>query len=829
MGAQLTITDGTDSVSLLNSSGISLHIDRYNPGNVVEGEDTIEPFTAMLKGTSHDNLASQAQTLNKLLRKAAQYNQKRWQNTPVYMIAQTGDESNARYALLKSGEFKPTESPYQRPFLSQNYWLNIEISVTRSGHWSSHAPAAMPSASTVGNGIPLGFSDMGGAYNRLFAGEFAALAGSFGGAVRVDGAGTESYWIDATPSDETTFVFETKIGLSDLVMGSSDIFSFFLAEMDAGTDVIYLYLSYDGSNYKIAAVAQLDSGNDATSSYTVSDGDTVKVIWSASTGAGNDDGSLELVIAGTSKETLSSLDNDTLEVDKYKVGAESGLDADTIGFLYLDDIRWADADDGVWHNEIDFEGASYLTIGSNFTPNYPINHIYNYDATAAAFSSNYAGESGWNAFEVSGSTPASGDMIYFGSTHGAFYTVEFLSGTAGDLAGYTFTPEYWDGSNWVAEVGIEWNPTTANFYGMLNFSNLTRDWQKTTINSVNAYWLRIRITALTSWTTSPVISQPAVSVHTNHIEVPSSEVNGDYLAKLLMRLRYYALYTHNGIGQVMIGAKSRGLKTFVPQLWPGGDNPPGWSVTLGTDTSQVTANGFPNDQAPQCTFATDQTVKERVKLTLSGESRSDDFEGTYRLFVQCLSSAAGVTAQAAVSYYGVGQYGEYVYFDNSTGNYLRTLDMGRFDIKSEHLRGDEGNRDIYLDISLLFGATSSTPNVTVFSVILLPIDEFSSVYTWQSLSNQLVGTGHFIQIDSGVLRKGAHRGSFRQSSDVRILTDEWAVRGELPTLEPQKNYRIYVFPFSYNDTTALYAPDMGLGSHAGLFHVDRWKHLRGSD
>ena len=103
---------------------------------------------------------------------------------------------------------------------------------------------------------------------------------------------------------------------------------------------ISLYLHYESGSFELA----IGSGNDADSMtwgsyFDISAGEQyVEMGWMQSTGPGNDDGYLKVWVDGVLKDTISSLDNDTVEVDVFKIGATRNIEATTSGSCYFDQI-----------------------------------------------------------------------------------------------------------------------------------------------------------------------------------------------------------------------------------------------------------------------------------------------------------------------------------------------------------------------------------------------------------------------------------------------------------------------------------------------------------
>jgi len=100
--------------------------------------------------------------------------------------------------------------------------------------------------------------------------------------------------------------------------------------------------------------------------------------------------------------------------------------------------------------------------------------------------------------------PAVGDAYYFGHATEMFSKLKLKIGTAG--AGvWTITWEYWNGSAWTALSGV--TDGTTHFRATAGDHEVTftlpSNWAKTTIEAINAYWIRARVSAYTSITTQP--------------------------------------------------------------------------------------------------------------------------------------------------------------------------------------------------------------------------------------------------------------------------------------------------------------------------------------
>lgn len=156
-------------------------------------------------------------------------------------------------------------------------------------------------------------------------------------------------------------------------------------------------------------------------------------------------------------------------------------------------------------------GTGWLDVYSMWSSKgTPIEYIYNFKSSA--FSANLSQSTAFNLF---GSSIASGDIIYYGMGGGMWNGINhYITSITG--SGFTGVLEYWNGSAWTTVSGYtttiylaSTGAATSLTAGALpasgqtgtyvhSFSASQSGWAKTTINSVNAYWIRHRCTANTS-------------------------------------------------------------------------------------------------------------------------------------------------------------------------------------------------------------------------------------------------------------------------------------------------------------------------------------------
>lgn len=151
-------------------------------------------------------------------------------------------------------------------------------------------------------------------------------------------------------------------------------------------------------------------------------------------------------------------------------------------------------------------GSGFLDLYSLYgISGEPLDFLYNFNTTGAAYSANYNANSQFALFGDGANTEVN-DAVYFGVA-GAPWNNIYLNLTTAAAYTATIVWEYWNGA-WVAFTPTV-TPGTALFQATGAWAiewataSLT-GWVATTINSQSAYWVRARISAFTSFATTPV-------------------------------------------------------------------------------------------------------------------------------------------------------------------------------------------------------------------------------------------------------------------------------------------------------------------------------------
>lgn len=222
-------------------------------------------------------------------------------------------------------------------------------------------------------------------------------------------------------------------------------------------------------------------------------------------------------------------------------------------------------------------------------------------------------------------TPAVDDATYLGHATLTFARVDVNITTQG-AGTWTVTWEYWDGSAWTALSGV--TDGTTGFTAATGWKSVTftlpEDWAKCTVDGVNAYWVRGRVSAYTSVTTQPLLGQGYVIVTTADATWTDDTTDftdagaGDVAllpAYPMVGDGIFLTYTEKFCKVKVTTSQARtGTATLTWKYWNGtawssltvvNDDSVGWSATAGTllvhfeppsDWVACTAGNGPNGQ-----------------------------------------------------------------------------------------------------------------------------------------------------------------------------------------------------------------------------------------
>jgi len=172
----------------------------------------------------------------------------------------------------------------------------------------------------------------------------AGLAGAYGLRAVLDD-NTSIYVTDWSPYADRRYRARFYFDPNSITMASGNAHYLLYAYLkDTTTGVLRLEFRCTTSacpgagTYQVRAEAATDTTSwSGTSWYAITDASHYfEIDWGASSAPGANNGVLKLWIDGVLKQTLSTIDNDTRQIDWVRLGAVSGVDTGTRGTYYFD-------------------------------------------------------------------------------------------------------------------------------------------------------------------------------------------------------------------------------------------------------------------------------------------------------------------------------------------------------------------------------------------------------------------------------------------------------------------------------------------------------------
>ena len=546
--------------------------------------------------------------------------------------------------------------------------------------------------------------------------------------------------------------------------------------------------------------------------------------------------------------------------DRYDFPFEGDSELEGLGLTLVRAPPWSSQPPGTLGAAVELDASNGPADPSkvhlaNFRDTANLTHVFVDDG--GVFGSNLlsagSGTALWPA------SPADEDHLYFGSTDGPFKHV--CLGIATAMASFTgnLVVEYWDGADWgtVTVLGTEYTLFAAGLGEVTDIDQLftaaglwsinlfpKSDWAAVAINSVTAHWIRIRIEAFTSMGTVPTKDGSAIYAQRSpHLEIPAAALGGDSPATLCLRL-----WAPSGGGvtpgpaslsRILVGAKSRGLTTFVSHLNAGGaDNPAAWLVAYGTDSASASDPASPGGARAHVTFATDTNMVARVKFT--GDGILDDYEGEYRAFVR-LEQVGGDAGDCEIrlrTYLGA-ESDKYPNIDTpdvateGADQGPEWLDLGLLRLPLTRAFNADDLSDTDLIFQVMAARLAGSAVLRIHDLCLLPVDEWTcgldDFAADTTNGNTSLKGGNVLDVDGGLIGMRIQR--YLYDGTTLAPADIWGLMGWPPELRsPSSATRLYFLLLHFSDAWGQAPLASRLGCHlaAELFIHQRYAVLRGS-
>jgi hypothetical protein len=165
----------------------------------------------------------------------------------------------------------------------------------------------------------------------------AALVGTQGLQALINDT-TALYVTDDTPNAEARYRVRFYFDPNTITMTSGDTHFIFKGFTSTGAEAIRVEFRFSSGLYQIRASLSNNSATWVLSNwFTISDAPhPIELDWRAATGAGATDGGMTVWIDGIQQTDLTGVPNDTVRIDRGRLGALAGIDTGTLGTEYFD-------------------------------------------------------------------------------------------------------------------------------------------------------------------------------------------------------------------------------------------------------------------------------------------------------------------------------------------------------------------------------------------------------------------------------------------------------------------------------------------------------------
>ncbi|WP_275233433.1 LamG-like jellyroll fold domain-containing protein, partial [Staphylococcus aureus] len=726
----------------------------------------VDSWEFILEGAGSQDASFEAlATLIALLEEAADYWTDPRQKTPVWIERKADNETNKQYAFISQGRVPEIPDVYGIEF-DQLHMLEMTLTVEHD-HWRSTQPGedgtAVPivlnswryvgdyeakllalayapdalwpldetSGTTAANATPAG-STLDGTYNNvnlnqgLFVdGSPAALiadAPSFPAVdyISLSGAGivalfdwdegTFLAWVMATttPYGDTRVICDWQ---------SSDGDNRLYCYVDTKDDTIYVEYKRGGT------VLTAQAGNVPLYEWTA-----VTITWSASADR------LRLYVDRTMVQELADLPSFTDALLLAYLGASIDSDVSLFGLMSHAALWDTELTQAQVEEVVDLGTTQTTSTGedvhiANAATSVNLTHVYTYDASIATFSANLAYNEG--GFNLLPATVQANDYVAFARAPALpFNNLVFLIDTPG--AGYTITWQYSTGtSTWASLTPFQDHTNQLKTAGVVSLHfNPPSAWAAGTVNSVSAYWIRGLVSAPSSPTTPTQDLSFVYTTRTPYVEILAGQITGDLDAQARIMLRNRSHRRTSTALNLFTNRVICGLRSYVDDdlfnayiNLSDRDRTAG-VVNTGTNMSFTTDITAPTGRRITWAPTGATALQARVIITF-GPGLAPYYHGRFHAYIRATQSA-GNAGDIGVQLRSYDQ-------DSSTPGYVSTiqyfvslgtfelLDMGEV-VLGQHLKQGEVSLSTRLEIWSL--STSGTPDLYLYDVILMPVDEW---------------------------------------------------------------------------------------------------------
>lgn len=423
--------------------------------------------------------------------------------------------------------------------------------------------------------------------------------------------------------------------------------------------------------------------------------------------------------------------------------------------------------------------------------------------------------------------PAVNDATYFGisgdvANGGGFDGLAFDIGTraGGEIE---LIWEYWNGAAWVTLTIID-NTEGFSVQGVNSVTwQRPSAWATTTVNSVvNTYWVRVRVTSVSGSPASPTQQNIDIYAITRpYIDIDQAQVLGDIPAIAEIKLSNVSdydgpggsapnLYSNRVVTGLRSTSRGNAFNAFINlSLVQVGD---GITLSLGTNTTFVLDVTAPAVWRATYNPGGVEAMATRATIAIGG-GIAPDFYGTFHAFLRA-KRTAGVSTDLTVRLQVATGSGGITFTTVSqqlqTTTAFEVLDFGEITLPVSSSFKSTDLADT-TEIRIQASAASGTPDLYLYDLILIPVDEWSAdVVDFANESDSDVGRSNgiakLLDIDSVTDPRIDIKGLVRTADASEFITSEYnVICGGPAILQSNADQRLWFFAMQTSATGLSYS------------------------
>lgn len=442
-------------------------------------------------------------------------------------------------------------------------------------------------------------------------------------------------------------------------------------------------------------------------------------------------------------------------------------------------------------------------------------------------------------YQILGSSAATNKALYLGSKTndtdvpgGPFSSAIF--DITQEARNITVVWEYWNGSSWVSLT------TQDNTEGFKNLGVNSVSWQipsawtTTTVNSIVGYWIRARISA--------VSSDPQIPIHDNryiytsllpYIEISDDEISGDLPA--VGRIQWHNQSNIN-VERLVCGLKSIDRGSNFNSFINISDVQThfGMTVAKGSESGVAWQNDkdAPTGRSLVASYSSGSDINkwnDLFSVTLS-TTIARDYHGYYRALLRCFHNSVSSRAWNLRIQLRFGSGGNKL---NTRTIYPTTiadwevLDFGQLAISTRQIACQAGSLADEMKIVIQGYATFTNKELNLYDLVLIPIDEWgidARIPELNTSGSPEIVVNNYLDIDSITNPKIAVSAYNRTPAGLIVSKYQNISNGPV-MFQKNKDQRLWFLAMTYESYWKSYPETLG---SVKVFKQQQYLGFRGS-